>query len=119
MTAFQDQLNLDLDNVFFKTGVNAEWVEEGWSYRPFVTSDGSDDYAIAVIPDATTEEVQPQGNGSGRVQSQYIRVLVKEADVIGGVQVNDRILGRGKTFKIVQTDSDGVGLVTLILHEEI
>jgi hypothetical protein len=118
MSAFQDQLGLDLTNVFFKTGIKSEWVEEGWVYRPFLSSDGSGDYPIAVIPDATTEEIQPQGKGGGRVQSQYIRVLVKEADVIDGIQVNDRILGRSKVFKIVQVGSDGVGTVTLILHEE-
>lgn len=115
---FKGQLSDDLTNVFFKTGEGAEFTEEDWTYRPASGSDGSGDYAIAVIPDATTEEVQPQGNGSARVQSQYVRVLVKEADVVEGVQVGDRMTGRGKAFRIVQVDSDGVGMTTLVLHED-
>lgn len=121
---FKEQLDADLTNVFFKTGEGAEFTEEEWMFRPAIASDGGGDYLIAVIPDATTEEVQPQGKGTqtqgrgARVQSQYIRVLVKEADILGGIQVHDRITGRGKVFKIVQIDSDGVGTISLILHED-
>jgi hypothetical protein len=110
--SFKDQLDTDLDEVFFKGGEDPEFTEE-WEYRPFA----GDPYPLDVIPDATTEVPQPQGGDGAKVQSQYVRVLVKEADITGEVDRRDKIFGREKLHNIVQIDSDGVGLVTLVLHE--
>jgi hypothetical protein len=118
---FKEQLSSDLTEVFFKTGEGEEFAEV-WTYRPAISSDGSADYPISVIPDATTEIIEPQSSqgrsmGSARVQSAFVRVMVKEADVIGGVQNGDRILNGLLVYLIIQKDSDGVGVVTLILQE--
>lgn len=118
--SFKEQLDDDLTEVFFKTGENEDGDDvsefaEVIVYRPGgVALDG---YEVSAIVDMSTETPQPQGSGYATVQTTYVRAMVKEADIVGGSEKGDTVVVREVEYEIVEANSDGVGVITLMLHK--
>lgn len=109
--SLKEQIPTDLSEVFFNSDA-AEFAEV-FVYRP---GSGSGHYNVNVIFDASTQ-IAPTG-GQSRVETKFIRIMAKEADIIGGVKPTDQLVGRGKLYRLAgPPESDGVGVVTLTLEE--
>lgn len=107
---FKDELDGDLVNVFF----NGEDFAEVAVYRPA----NGEPYEVNVIFDRSSENAEPQGAGYARVQSHHIRCRVREADIIGGVFREDQLTAREVDYHIVDKESDGLGVLLLILQRQ-
>lgn len=109
--SLKEQQASDLSEVFFNS--ESEEFAETFVYRP---GSGAGHYEVNGIFDASTQVV-PTG-GAGKVETKYIRIMLKEADIKDGVKVRDQLVIRGKLYGMAEPPvSDGVGVVTLTLEE--
>lgn len=111
--SLKEQMNSDLSSVFFKAEEGLEEFAETFVYRP---ASGAGHYEVVGIFDASTQ-VAPSG-GSSKIETKFIRIMVRESDIRDGVRTRDQLVVRQKLYGMAAPpESDGVGVLTLTLEE--
>lgn len=105
MSNFTDQLDSDLQNVFFNKAEFAEQI----SYNP----DGGSPYNIAAIFDNEYESVDPETEQP--IISTQPTVLINTNELQAAIGPADTITVRGTVYKFRTDEPNGVGVIRLQL----
>ena len=109
--SLKEQMSSDLSEVFFNS--DSEEFAETFVYRPV---SGAGHYELTGIFDASTE-IAPTG-GTSKVETKFIRIMLKQADLKASVNPRDQLVVRNKLYRIAEPpQSDGIGVITLVLEE--
>lgn len=109
MTAFNDQLKTDLRETFF----NPEEFAEPVTFSPAAglprIINGIFDNEYRSIDPATEQPIV----------STQPNLLINENDLTAPLTQGDKFTIRGKVYKLIEPQTDGVGTIRILLHEEV
>ena len=104
----KEQLDSDLTGTFFAEGDFAESAV----YRPTT----GPEFSLAVLFEDPYVQVEPGGQGA--IQSQAVRVMAPASKFPHPPGPGDLLVARGTTYRVVTAEPDGVGVISLCLHED-
>lgn len=104
----KEHMDSDLRGVFF----SEQDFAESAVYRPV----NGADFLLSVLYSDAYAEVEP--GGLGAIQAEAVRVVAPAAVFPNPPGPNDSILLRGRAFRVLSAQPDGLGLVTFTLQDE-
>lgn len=111
MVDFKDQLDADLEDVFFNKDEFAEEI----TLTP--AAQGQDPYTLNAIFDREFQDVDPETERP--ILSTHPVARINENDLVNPLQPNDTLTIRSTIFEIKTKEPDGVGTIICELKQKI